>query len=234
MVIVARDPGGGQFVAGGRTPPIEVTVSAPPTHDISSALWARFVLSDRPAGSRLRPSRGLSPAAIAHACDWFPHGIQACQLLIGRRRFVMTAPQNHADPAPPINGHHGTDTASWPTPDRPAAARSRVGGLWVAAVVFAIVLLLLLIFVLQNGQRAEVSFFGAHGHLPMGVALLLAAVFGILLVALPGTARIVQLRILQRRFAGHAGARPVPGLLSSTAAGATGVPTPPRAHRQDG
>ena len=31
----------------------------------------------------------------------------------------------------------------------------------------------------------------------MGVALLLAAVFGILLVALPGTARIVQLRDAQ-------------------------------------
>jgi uncharacterized integral membrane protein len=74
-----------------------------------------------------------------------------------------------------------------------------MGGLWVAAVAFAVVLLLLLIFVLQNGQRAEVSFFGAHGHLPMGVALLLAAVFGILLVALPGTARIVQLRLLDRQ-----------------------------------
>ncbi|MFI5489120.1 lipopolysaccharide assembly protein LapA domain-containing protein [Micromonospora echinaurantiaca] len=81
-----------------------------------------------------------------------------------------------------------------------------MGGIWVAAVVFAFVLLLLLIFVLQNGQRAEVSFLGAHGHLPMGVALLLAAVFGILLVALPGTARIVQLRMLQRRPAGQPGA----------------------------
>ena len=33
----------------------------------------------------------------------------------------------------------------------------------------------------------------------MGVALLLAAVCGILLVALPGTGRIVQLRLLNRR-----------------------------------
>jgi uncharacterized integral membrane protein len=146
----------------------------------------------------------------------------------------MTAPQNDPDPAPPVNDHDGTDTASWPTPGRSAAAGSRMGGLWVAAVVFAFVLLLLLIFVLQNGQRAEVSFLGAHGHLPMGVALLLAAVFGILLVALPGTARIVQLRILQRRPASHAGSRPVRGLLSSTATGAAGVTMPPRAHRQDG
>jgi uncharacterized integral membrane protein len=66
-------------------------------------------------------------------------------------------------------------------------------------VLFALVLLLLLVFILQNGQRAEVSFFGFHSHPPVGVALLLAAVFGILLVALPGTARIVQLRLLARR-----------------------------------
>ncbi|MBQ0894866.1 DUF1049 domain-containing protein [Micromonospora sp. U56] len=84
----------------------------------------------------------------------------------------------------------------------------------------------------QNGQRAEVSFLGAHGHLPMGVALLLAAVFGILLVALPGTARIVQLRMLQRRPAGNPDARPRPGPLSPTVTGTARV-TPKRSYRQD-
>jgi uncharacterized integral membrane protein len=84
-------------------------------------------------------------------------------------------------------------------PTRHQLPRSRVGGVWVAAVLFSVVLLLLLIFVLENGQRADVSFLGAHGHLPMGVALLFAAVCGILLVALPGTGRIVQLRLLNRR-----------------------------------
>lgn len=90
-----------------------------------------------------------------------------------------------------------------------AVPRSRTGGLWVAVVLFALVLLLLLIFVLENGQRAEVAFFGMHGHLPQGVALLLAAVFGILLVALPGTARIMQLRMLGRHRGARAGTRPV-------------------------
>jgi uncharacterized integral membrane protein len=74
-----------------------------------------------------------------------------------------------------------------------------MGNAWVVLLTAAFVLLLLLIFILQNGQRADVSFFGAHGHLPMGVALLLAAVFGVLLVALPGTVRIIQLRMLGRR-----------------------------------
>ena len=80
----------------------------------------------------------------------------------------------------------------------------------MAAVVFAFVLLLLLIFVLQNDQRVDVSFLGAHGQLPLGVALLLAAVFGVLLVALPGTARIMQLRILSHRRARRAATGPVP------------------------
>src|SRR5689334_9729274 len=77
--------------------------------------------------------------------------------------------------------------------------RTRTGGVWVAAALFALILLLLLIFILENGQRVSISYFGAHGHLPLGVALLLAAVIGVLLVVIPGTGRIIQLRIVARR-----------------------------------
>lgn len=77
--------------------------------------------------------------------------------------------------------------------------RTRAGATWVAAATFAVILLLLLIFILENGHTVAVSFFGASGHLPLGVALLLAAVLGVLLVAIPGTARIIQLRITARR-----------------------------------
>lgn len=90
------------------------------------------------------------------------------------------------------NGPPGSDTTT-------AGSRSRMGGVWIILISAAFVLLLLLIFILQNGQAAEVSFLGAHGTLPMGVALLLAAIFGVLLVALPGTARILQLRAAGRR-----------------------------------
>jgi uncharacterized integral membrane protein len=74
--------------------------------------------------------------------------------------------------------------------------------MWVASALFALVLLLLLIFILENGQRVNIGYFGAHGHLPLGVALLLAAVLGVLLVVIPGTGRIVQLRIVARRHRG--------------------------------
>jgi uncharacterized integral membrane protein len=64
----------------------------------------------------------------------------------------------------------------------------RMGGWWVASALFALVLLVLLIFILENGQRADIGFFGAHGHLPLGIALLLAAILGVLLVVVPDRA----------------------------------------------
>lgn len=82
--------------------------------------------------------------------------------------------------------------------------RTRFSGLWIGLTLAAVVLLVLLVFIIENGQRVNISFFGAHGHLPLGVALLLAAICGVLLVAIPGYGRIVQLRrALRRSSAGH-------------------------------
>jgi uncharacterized integral membrane protein len=107
--------------------------------------------------------------------------------------------------AVPVAEEVRTVTSTPPTPDEPGdgpvVPRTRTGGLWIASVLFAAVLLVLLVFILQNTRPAEISFFGARARPPVGVALLLAAVFGVLLVALPGTARILQLRFLARRRA---------------------------------
>jgi uncharacterized integral membrane protein len=138
----------------------------------------------------------------------------------------MTAAQNHRDTSTPNGARTSHNATSRPIAARSPVPRSRAGGLWVAAVAFALVLLLLLIFVLENGQRAEVSFFGAHGHLPMGVGLLLAAVFGILLVALPGTVRILQLRMLGHRRSSHVAARPLTAPLPPPADDPAGQQTP--------
>ena len=72
----------------------------------------------------------------------------------------------------------------------------------------ALVLLLLLIFILENSQTVDIAYFGAHGHLPLGVALLLAAVAGILLVAIPVAGRIYQLRRTAKRRHREAAAPP--------------------------
>ena len=76
---------------------------------------------------------------------------------------------------------------------------TRISGLWLAIGFFAVVLLFLLIFILQNGSKVSISFLGADGHLPLGVALLLAAVCGVLLTILAGAARIAQLHSVARR-----------------------------------
>jgi uncharacterized integral membrane protein len=85
---------------------------------------------------------------------------------------------------------------------------SRLGGLWIALTSGAVVLLLLLIFILENSQEVGIAYFGAHGHLPLGVALLLAAILGILLVVIPGGGRMLQLRMAARRHARGAQKRP--------------------------
>jgi uncharacterized integral membrane protein len=113
---------------------------------------------------------------------------------------AVTEPNNHTETPPPPQldtpPPAGASPASRPPHRLP---RSRAGGLWVALVTFALILLLLLIFILQNGQRSDVYFLGAHGHLPMGVALLLSAIFGVLLIALPTVVRIIQLRLMASR-----------------------------------
>lgn len=78
--------------------------------------------------------------------------------------------------------------------------------MWVGVVVFTVVLVLLLIFILQNAQSVEITFFGANGSLPFAVAMLLAAVAGVLLTAVVAGLRIRQLRHRVRR--GDHDARP--------------------------
>jgi uncharacterized integral membrane protein len=103
-----------------------------------------------------------------------------------------------------------------------------MGRVWSEVILFALVLLVLLIFILQNGQRVKVSFLGFHGHLPLAVAMLLAAVAGALLAAIPGVGRMIQLRRVARRHR-YADARtgpqaPVPGGSRQVSAGPGQVP----------
>lgn len=72
--------------------------------------------------------------------------------------------------------------------------RTRVSGVWIGLIVAAVVMVFLLIFILQNQESADIDFLGFHFSLPLGVALLMAALSGVVIVAIPGVARIVQLR----------------------------------------
>ena len=61
-------------------------------------------------------------------------------------------------------------------------------------LVLSLVLLLLAVFILQNTQKVEVSFFGWNGRAPLAAAVLIAAASGALMVAAAGVLRILQLR----------------------------------------
>jgi uncharacterized integral membrane protein len=86
---------------------------------------------------------------------------------------------------------------------RPVITRTRTGGWWAGLVLSAVVLLFLLIFVLQNNAPMRINFLAWTGTLPSGVALLLAAIAGLLLVAIPGGLRILQLRRAARQGGGR-------------------------------
>jgi uncharacterized integral membrane protein len=88
---------------------------------------------------------------------------------------------------------------SQPPQPEPALGHSRSGGLWTGLILSAIVLIFLLVFILQNQISVTIRFLGFAGSVPVGVALLLAAIAGLLLVAIPGGVRIMQLRRAARR-----------------------------------
>jgi uncharacterized integral membrane protein len=64
-----------------------------------------------------------------------------------------------------------------------------------------------LIFIAQNSRTVTIHYLGFEGQASLAVALLLAAVAGLLLVAIPGTARIMQLRRALKRNAEDAQSR---------------------------
>jgi uncharacterized integral membrane protein len=67
----------------------------------------------------------------------------------------------------------------------------------IALIAGVVLLIVVLIFIIQNAHAVNISFVGAH--LRLALALLLAAIAGALLMAAAGTARITQLRRVMRR-----------------------------------
>jgi uncharacterized integral membrane protein len=81
--------------------------------------------------------------------------------------------------------------------EQPTATRtSRV---WWAVTGGLVVLLLVIIFIIQNSKQVRVHFLWINGTIGLGLALLLAAIMGALVVVLLGSARIIQLRVQARR-----------------------------------
>ena len=127
----------------------------------------------------------------------------------------MTEPATHTTTLPPVSASaNGTASASGtappsvtePTPAAPAARPprhgrlgSRIGTTRTMLIAGAVVLIVVLIFIIENAHAVTITFFGAHLRVSLAVALLLAAIAGALIMAAAGTARITQLRMAMRR-----------------------------------
>ena len=73
-------------------------------------------------------------------------------------------------------------------------------GLWISLILGIVVLVALLIFVVQNNVPANFEYISWQFSLPLGVAMLLAASAGALVMALVGAVRMMQLSMQVRRY----------------------------------
>lgn len=84
-------------------------------------------------------------------------------------------------------------TAQRPPSTKPENV-TRAAVIWTFTVVAILVLIALVIFMMQNQVQATVTFLGMQGQMALGIAMLLAAVGGALVVAIVAAVRIIQLR----------------------------------------
>lgn len=108
---------------------------------------------------------------------------------------------------------HPMELVASEAPLRRQTGRTRISALWVGVIAGALVLVLLLVFILQNTRTVRVSYFTATGSMPLGIALLLAAIAGLLLAGVAAALRIWQLR--HRLTRQGKSARLAPGLNRS-------------------
>jgi lipopolysaccharide assembly protein A len=109
----------------------------------------------------------------------------------------MSAPSGPTGTLPPPSANGSAP----PAPRAPTRRRmqTKISSMRVALIAGTAVLIVVLIFIIQNAHAVSISFLGAHLQLSLAVALLLAAIAGALVMAAAGTARITQLRRIMRR-----------------------------------
>lgn len=96
-------------------------------------------------------------------------------------------------------------TASAPVPTTPQnpvptttskkkVKNSFAGATWVALIFGALLLIVLLVFIMQNQKPVDLTLFAWTFTFPAGIGFLLAAIAGALIMALVGGVRMLQLR----------------------------------------
>lgn len=138
--------------------------------------------SPRPSGTDSRTPDGDRPATGGKAPGGRPPGSTGG----GKYPTGKTGPSGRPDDTHETTGKE--------------AGSGRTAAIWVALVLGAIVLVLLLIFILQNNDTAHFEYLGGQFELPLGVAMLLAAIAGALIMALVGSVRMIQMSLTIRKL----------------------------------
>jgi uncharacterized integral membrane protein len=102
-------------------------------------------------------------------------------------------------PPPSANGASPQPLAAPPPARAAGRMHTRISGMRTGLIAGFAGLIVVMIFIIQNGHAVNISFLGAHMRLSLAVALFLAAIAGALIMAAAGTARITQLRRIMRR-----------------------------------
>lgn len=88
----------------------------------------------------------------------------------------------------------GTDTNAGPMKNKTDVQGSVAGSTWVALSVGIALLVLLLIFIIQNMESVTLTVFFWTVSFPAGVGFLLAAIIGAVIMLSVGSVRMFQLR----------------------------------------
>ena len=96
------------------------------------------------------------------------------------------------EPMPPVVAE--PDAGNLPAEQPTDVKFTRAGALWSSLILGFLILIVLLIFITQNTASTSFAFLSWRWSLPLGVAILLAAVCGGLITALVSAARMFQLR----------------------------------------
>lgn len=101
-----------------------------------------------------------------------------------------------------VSPHEQSRTPAGRTDELPSTktGTGMSAGMWVSLIIGAVIVVLLLVFILQNNVPAEFKYFGWQFELPLGVAMLFAAIGGILIAGIIGSVRIFVLNRKLRKI----------------------------------
>lgn len=111
-------------------------------------------------------------------------------------------PDEHQPPTdPPPSDPQAPPQGDAVRPEKPPFTRT--GAAWVSLAAAALVAILLITFLAQNTHSVEMSFLWMSTSTSLAVMLLIAAVSGMVITLILGTARIIQLRRIIRKNGTH-------------------------------